>query len=58
MVLTDEGLHVQAQMFDIPIRLRVDLFPLQRLHHTLAAAFSFLIITMALPITPFQFTYD
>ena len=58
MVLTDEGFHVQAQMFGIPIGRGVDLPPLQRLHHTLAAAFLFPIITMALPITPIQFTND
>ena len=58
MVLTDEWFHVQAQMFDILILLGVDLPPLQRLHHTLTAAFSFPIITMALTITPIQFTYD
>ena len=58
MVLTAEWFQVQAQMFDIPIGRRVDLPPLQRLHHTLAAAFSFPIITMALTITPIQLTYD
>lgn len=37
IVLLDEGLDVLAQVCEIPIPVRVDLLPLQRLQKTLAA---------------------